>query len=138
MNFLLLQQIQVEGDAEGTMIYCALVQATAHEKQVFSNAIREMLSPIENPRYLFIKEMGLFGGKFAHRYSYSCPSVLGRRKEDAAILDDYLKRCSGGFLLVYTRSEKGRKELLRCRRYSYLKQNSRFIGDKKVLDSKWD
>ena len=39
----------------------------------------ELLSPIENPRYLLIGK-GLFGG-YNYKLSYACPSILGKKKE---------------------------------------------------------
>ncbi|MBR6514395.1 MAG: DEAD/DEAH box helicase family protein [Clostridia bacterium] len=110
-------------------IECSLEGGTQREKSVFSKAVTEMLSPIDDPRYILIAK-----GSFAPDYtrSYACPSVIGNKKENAEVLRSKL-RGSGKFELVYTRNEEGRKTLFCCRRRSYINLNAKAVKNKKTV-----
>lgn len=47
--------VTVASDTSNTYIYCTLENASAREKQLFSQEIGEMFSAIDNPRYVFVK-----------------------------------------------------------------------------------
>lgn len=127
-------RIRVMSDPLGTSIHCSITNATQREKQVFAEAMKEMLSYIDNPRYVLIKKRSFL------RYiqSYACPSVIGIKKEYAAMLAAHLKRVSGAYACVYTRSEQGRRELLKCRRQSYINTNEIYIKGHKIAKSRWE
>ena len=96
---------------------CALENASLREKNRFAEAMGELLSPLDNPRYILIRRLPLLG--FAVRMpsqSYACPSLLGAKKETAELLKKHLEKHGDRFELVYTRNEAGRKALLECRR----------------------
>ncbi len=114
----------------GDCIECSLEGATQREKSVFSRALTEMLSPIEDPRYILVARETL-----GHDYSrsYACPSVIGNKKENVEILKTHLKKGCGKFDLVYTRNAEGRKALFHCRRNSYINLNSKFVKSKKIV-----
>lgn len=98
-------------------VECALEGASVREKTLFAEAMGELLSPLDNPRYLLIRSLSVFG--FSRRMpsqSYACPSVLGARKETAELLRKALEKSGDRFELVYTRSPEGRRLLLACRR----------------------
>ena len=77
----------------------------------------EMLSPLDNPRYLLIRSLPVFGfSKRMLSQSYACPALLGTKKETAELLRKALEKNGDRFELVYTRSLEGRKLLLACRR----------------------
>lgn len=133
----LLDTLKVTGDIQsknsyvdvtqtGTQVLCSLSNATAHEKKVFSIAVSELLSPIDNPRYLLIRN-----GNYTH--SFACPTIIGNKKENAQLLADTLKKKAGDFRVVYTRNENGNKELLKCKKHSYLNMNSKSIKSKKMI-----
>lgn len=131
-------KVKIKSDNLGTIIYSCLTNATMHEKYVFAEAMRELLSSIDNPRYILIKTYGI--GKLSmlhYSHSYACPSVIATRKEYVEILAMYLKKYTGRFSLFYTRNETGRKVLLKCRKRSYINLNEAFIGNKKVTN-KWE
>ena len=65
--------------------------------------------------------------------SYACPSVIGANKETAAVLAKNLKSAGGRFELIFTRNEMGRKELFKCRKYSYINANGKMIKNKKII-----
>ena len=101
----------------GQGVECALENASVREKNLFAEAMGELLSPLDNPRYILIRRLPLLG--FAVRMpsqSYACPSLLGAKKETAELLKKHLEKHGDRFELVYTRNEAGRKALLECRR----------------------
>ncbi|MBO5269247.1 MAG: hypothetical protein J6B77_00570, partial [Clostridia bacterium] len=95
----------------------------------------EMLSPIENPRYLLIAKSWLRGYRYA--LSFACPSVIGKKKEYAEVLARHLKASTGNFDVVYAHREDGRRLILKCRKHSYITFNERAMG-KKYKVSHWE
>lgn len=131
-------KVKIDSDYLGAFIYACLTNATMHEKYVFAQAMRELLSSIDNPRYLFIKSYGVAKlSMLKYSHSYSCPSVIATRKENVEILAAYLKKHTGRFSLIYTRNEAGRKVLLKCRKRSYINRNEAIVNHKKVTN-KWE
>ena len=131
-------RVEVSSDNLRTSVYCCLANATLHEKYVFAEAVRELLSGIANPRYVLVKRYRImFLPVLSYSHSYACPSVISRKKENAEILAQYLSKSAGGFSLVYTRSEAGRKALLKCRKRSYMNLNEAMTKRKKMTNS-WE
>jgi superfamily II DNA or RNA helicase len=129
-------RVITKADILGLNIYTALTNATLHEKYVFAEAIRELLSAIDNPRYILVKSYNfLFFSIKKYSHSYACPSVIATKKEYAEIFSEYLKKSTGRFSLLYTRNEMGRKELLKCRKRSYISQND--AVNRKKVTNKW-
>lgn len=130
-------KVKTDADILGMYIYCGLTNATLHEKQVFAGAVRELLSAIDNPRYVLIKSYKIFSFTIKqYSHSYACPAVIAAKKEYAEILASYLKKSTGRFSLLYTRNENGRKGLLKCRKRSYINVNENVIRGRKTTN-KW-
>lgn len=127
-------RIVVEKSAKKNIINCSLERATVREKNVFAKAVSEILSPIDDPRYILIGTKG-FSKLDTKNYvqSFACPSVIGINKENASILAKNLKSAGGKFELVFTRNDQGRKELFKCRKYSYINANGKLIKNKKIV-----
>ncbi len=103
----------------------ALENATTQEQDTFKKAIAEMLSPIDNPRYLICKgNNGIT--------SFACPSAVGNKKENAEYLASILNKTAKDFHVVYTRNEKGRQELLKCKQLSII-NSSKPVNTKRKL-----
>ena len=109
-------KIRVETDPIGTFINFGLRQATIYEQNIFAQAMNEMLSPIENPKYLLIRKKGF---NYHYWQSYSCPEILAGKKEDAEVLRKNMSHLNGRFELVYTYNANGREYLWKscCRSY---------------------
>lgn len=109
-------KIRVDSDPIGSRIRFGLRQATIHEQSVFAQAMSEMLSPIENPKYVLIRKKL---GRYHFWQSYSCPEILASKKEDAEVLRENMTHVSGNFELVFTYNTKGRELLWKscCRSY---------------------
>ena len=126
--------VSVRKSEKKNTVNCSLSKATVREKNVFAKAVSELLSPIDDPRYLLIGTKGI--SKLTSRnyvQSYACPSVIAVNKETAEILAKNLKSAGGKFELVFTRNENGRKELFKCRKYSYINANSKLVKNKKIV-----
>ena len=111
-------------------VSCSLQKASAREKNIFKNAITELLSPIDDPRYLIINTKN---NKFNYFMSYACPSVLGINKENAEILRKHLKDTGCNFGLIFTRNQNGRKELFKCKKMSYINLSSSKVKTKRKV-----
>ena len=64
--------------------------------------------------------------------SFACPSALGNKKGNAEYFASLLNRTARDFRVIYTRSEKGRQELLKCRRMS-ITSGTKPVKNKRVL-----
>ena len=128
-------KVNTESDKGMRTVSVYLRNASLHDQNIFNTAMAEMLSPIENPRYILI------GRRLFHRYDYSlsfsCPSVLGKKKEYVEILCEKLKGTDENFTAVYTHCEDGRRLVIKCRKKSYITQNHRAAGYRYRV-SHWD
>lgn len=113
----------------GGVLYCMLSGATVHEKRVFSTAASELLSAVNDPRYLLVRRTrsGLDWGQ-----CFACPAVLGGKKETAARLAALLGRTGSRFDAVYTRGNAGAQALRLCRRQSQRSRSGARVTAKKV------
>ena len=129
-------RVKVEADYLGIFIETELLNASVHDQNLFHQAIKELLSPIENPRYLLIPRRK-YGG-YRYRYALACPEILGTRSEYAECLAKQLKRSMGNIETVYTRTAQGRKLILTCRRKSYITYNDETIYGRRKRVSRWE
>ena len=129
-------RVKAEADPQGILIQVELLNASVHDQNVFHGAIKELLSPIENPRYLLIPR-GAFG-RLRYRHALACPEILGRKNEYAECIAKELKRSMGKIETVYTRSEEGRKLILKCRKKAYITENENVLYGRRKHVSRWE
>lgn len=131
-------ELLAEADDETMQnVYCSLNHATLHEQTLFAQALSQLFSGIDNPKYIIIKHIKIFGiKKFNYTISYTCPQIIATKKEYVQIFIKHLHKI-GDFSFIYTRQIKGRKELLKCRQYSYLNINECYISGKKMIKKDW-
>ncbi len=129
-------KVETESNKQLKYVRLYLRNASIHDQNVFNTAMAELLSPIENPRYILIKKQIVF--KYNYRLSFACPSIIGRKKEYVEVLAQKLKNSTGKFEPVYTRNENGRAFILKCRKHSYITQNQKLdpINGKKYKVSR--
>jgi hypothetical protein len=96
-------------------VFCWIGGGTGKEQAIFLRALREVLSPIENPRYLLARRKIW---RFFREDYFAVPDVLSRKKEFAEVFAQRWKRLVGPIQLVYTRTPEGRTLLLRSRNHS--------------------
>ena len=122
---LISPSARVETVAHKELEYVSLHlrNASIHDQNIFNTAMREMLSPIENPRYILIAK-NIFK-RYNYRYSFACPTVIGKKKEYVAVLAERLKATTGRFEPVYAHRDGGRRLILKCRKHSYITLNEK-------------
>jgi superfamily II DNA or RNA helicase len=107
-------RVYADRNSDGT-VFCWIGGGTGKEQTTFLRALREILSPIGNPRYLLARRK--IWRMFREDY-FAVPDVLARKKEFAEMFALRWKRLVGKVELVYTRTPEGRKLLLRARNHS--------------------
>lgn len=112
-----------------------LRNASVHDQNVFNTAMAELLSPIQNPRYLLIRKRLLLG--FDYTLSFACPTVLGKKKEYVQVLARHLLASTGRFVPIFAHREDGRALTIKCRNRAYITQNERLIN-RKYKVTHWD
>lgn len=114
-------------------VYCHLEGGTTFEKSSFIDALNEIVSPINNPRYVIIRKSKLM--LFIKQRDYhAVPDVLGRNKNLAEYFVNQWTRLVGRCKLVFTRTVDGRKILLKSRAKSL---SAQFEKDNIERVNKW-
>jgi hypothetical protein len=89
--------------------------STGRDQTAFLRALREVLRPIENPRYFLARKQ--LWRVFREDY-FAVPNILARKKEFAEFFAKRWGRLVGPVQLVYARTPEGRRMLLRARVHS--------------------
>lgn len=120
-------RVHVDSDSLQSCFTISLKGTSLHDQHVFAEACKQMLSPIDNPRYVLIEQRraGLFGMQ-RYRHSFACPDALSKRKEDVELLVDAFK-AFGTYQAVYTRNPEGRETLWRCREHALVNLNGQQV-----------
>lgn len=104
--------LNVEKHHDGS-ISLNLEGADFYTQSLFADAMEELLSPIDNPRYLLTRQRKR---RFWQSRDYhAVPGIFGSHKDKAlALHHEWVKRLGKGEL-IYTRAEDGRRLLLQAR-----------------------
>ncbi len=113
-----------------TEISCFLQNATVKESWLFTDYLDEIISPVENPRYI-ISQSGWFRNLLGLANYYSVPKLFAERKKDADVFFKHWKKSNGKATLTFTRNAKGRKLLLKARFHYFQHENN--LKSKKSL-----
>lgn len=107
-------RIHAERNKNG-FVYCWISGGKGRDEAIFIRTLREVLRPVENPRYLLARARILqyFGEDY-----FAVPEVLARKKEFAELFAAKWRSRVGPVQLAYTRSPEGRRMLLRARMHS--------------------
>lgn len=110
-----IDQIRVKSvmDGEGA-VYSCLEGGTSFEKSLYINTLQEIISPIDNPRYIIIrKSKFLF---FIKQKDYhTVPEILAKNIKTAKLFEKYWQDFVGSCKLIFTRNIEGRKIILQSR-----------------------
>lgn len=106
-------RVYADRNGDGT-VYCWIGGGTRKDQTIFLRALRQVLAPIENPRYLLARRS--IWKVFREDY-FAVPEVFAR-KEFAEMFAQRWNRLVGPVRLVYTRTPEGRSLLLRARTHS--------------------
>jgi len=102
---------RLDGRAELT-----IVGGTREDERLIMRSVAELLSPIENPRFLLQRRSWLFGRRQVDWHAV--PQALGQRREWAEVLAARWRSRIGRGELTETRTIEGRKTLLKARVHS--------------------
>lgn len=103
-------------EGEYGVVLCHIEGGTSREKAIYLDSLREVLDPIDNPRYLLIRE-SMWRGIERKDY-HAVPKVIATRGNYAEIFSRNWNKMIGKMRLVYTRNYQGRLTLLRARTHS--------------------
>ncbi|MEO1254980.1 MAG: restriction endonuclease subunit R, partial [Bacteroidota bacterium] len=95
-------------------VFCHLEGGTTFEKAVFIKALQEIVTPVDNPRYLIIRK-STFLSLFNQKDYHPVPDILGKHKSLANQLASFWKDLVGNCSLIFTRNPEGRAILLKAR-----------------------
>ncbi len=109
-------KVNVIKSSDGTY-YLSLLGATFYESALFSDCLAEILAPIDNPRYLIVRE-GKFLGSTRIDY-HAVPMKFAVKKEYAQVFYKSWQKNVSLSELIYTRTEVGRKRLLKAKMKSF-------------------
>jgi superfamily II DNA or RNA helicase len=104
-------QLRLEEDGEEMFLY--LSEAEHHDTQLFAGALAELMSPVDNPRYLM--RLDLPDDWTKGEYFLSVPSALGNKQGAADLAARLGEVVEHDFETVYTREPSGRLHLLTAR-----------------------
>lgn len=106
-------------------IECVLEGGTYPQRWMFARSLGELLSPIRDPRYVFLrKATGKKRGTGAFVLSYACPAVMSEPR-NAELLACRLSRVMGNVEAVDTCRPDGRAILQICKQLSYINKGGR-------------
>lgn len=92
--------------------YISLSGCTFYESSLFSNCIREVLAPIESPRYILARSGTSFG--LSKEDYHAVPMQFAVKKKLAQVFYESWQKHVCLSELIYTRTGEGRKKLLKA------------------------
>ena len=104
-------QLRLEEEGEEMFLY--LSDAEHHDTHLFAGALAELMSPVDNPRYLL--RLDLPNDWTKGEYFLSVPGALGNKKMAADLAGRLGQTVEQEFEPVYTRDPGGRLKLLTAR-----------------------
>ena len=113
----------------------SIKNATLYEQNLFNTAIKELLTPIDNPKYLILKK-NVFG-KYDYSYSFACPTIFGKNANNVNVFKDNLKKSLGSMEIKFVHNQEGRKLLVKARRRSFISINTNRINKRQKV-TKYD
>lgn len=114
--------IQLISELEfGGGVFCSLTGATLRDSHIFASCMKEILSPIENPRYV-IERKTLLPIQDSEFDYHAVPECIGVNRERVNYFAQQWTRLVGKNRIVYTRTPEGRKELLQARTFALVNQ----------------
>lgn len=104
--------IKVDDTVQNLFLSCKNLQI--EDNNLLIKCMQEFFDPIENPRYILIKENKILGITKQTDY-FAIPSVISTNKKDIDIFKKLWQKHIGSCEIIYTRNKQGRKLLLKAR-----------------------
>jgi hypothetical protein len=124
--------ISVQNLGNGAYFFC-LSNVTVEENNQILKAVRQVLDPIENPRYI-IERHGLLFERFRTVDYHAVPEIFEKNAHSTALFEKLWKKYVSPAKLIYTRSIEGRRILLKARKKAF---SGQFRKNKIKNISKW-
>ncbi|MEN5310289.1 DEAD/DEAH box helicase family protein [Chryseobacterium cucumeris] len=103
--------------------FCYLDGGSQYENAQFIQTLQELVSQIDNPRYLLKQKRGLL---FLEKdIYYPIPEIFAKNKKNAELFKKLWDKMIGKSEIVFTRTIEGRKILLKLRFQALLNRNGR-------------
>lgn len=102
---------------------CHLEGGSNYERSQFIQTLQELISPVDNPRYLLEQKRSLFFIK--KNIYYQLPEIFAKNKKSAEFFCNTWSEMMETSNLIFTRTIEGRKILLKLRFQSLMKRNVR-------------
>lgn len=113
-----LKQVGLKVQEEKGELFVICANLPAEENNLFIQSLQEFLDPVENPRYLLVRE-ARFLKKIKQTDYFAIPSAISPNKKGVELFERLWLRYIGPCKIVYTRSAEGRKVLLKARKYAF-------------------
>ena len=98
-------------------IFFSVTNVSPEENNLIIKCMREIVDPIENPRYIFTRKSVL--GVFNTLDYHAIPTVIGQKKSYTDIFAGLWNKYIGGCEVIYTRTQEGRRLLLKARKEAF-------------------
>ncbi len=114
-----LKSISIESNKynENQSIFVNISNVTPEENNLIIKCLKEILDPIENPRYLIVRKDFLFIKET--KDFHAVPSIIGKNEKSVKIFKKLWDKYIGNSEIIYTRTIKGRKMLLYARKNAF-------------------
>ncbi|WET48642.1 DEAD/DEAH box helicase family protein [Chryseobacterium indologenes] len=120
-SFEKLKIVSSSNKSEGS--FCYLKGGSQFENTQFIQTLQELVSQIDNPRYILKQQRKFF---FLKKEQYfPVPEVFAKNKKSAEFFHKNWNKIVGASELIFTRTIDGRKILLKLRFETLLKRNGR-------------
>ena len=113
-----LQQINIKcQNNPDNSIFFSVGNVSPEENNLIIKCMREIVDPIENPRYIFVRKSRL--GILNTTDYHAVPTIIGQKKTYTDVFAKLWNKYIGGCSIVYTRTQEGRKALLKARKAAF-------------------
>lgn len=113
-----LQQINIKcQNNSDNSIFFSVGNVSPEENNLIIKCMREIVDPIENPRYIFVRKSRL--GILNTTDYHAVPTIIGQKKAYTDVFAKLWNKYIGGCSIIYTRTQDGRKALLKARKAAF-------------------
>ena len=127
-------RLNVLSDTNDIYIRPQLSNATIHEQNIFNTAMQEMLSPIDNPKYIIVKKSAwAFFKGYDFSVSFACPSIIYKTKDSKKIIEEEVKKEMGNMDVIFCYNENGRKMMNKARQNSFISRYDQTINKRQKV-----
>lgn len=119
-----IEKLKIVSSSDKTKsAFCYLEGGSQYENSQFIQTLQELVSQIDNPRYLLRQKRKFFFWK--NEAYYPVPEIFAKNKKSAEFFKKSWDKIIGKSDLLFTRTVEGRKILLTLRFQALLKRNGR-------------